>query len=261
VTTNGANAVTAYGWGNHASAGYLTSESDPVFTAHLAYDITAADTTRWGTTGGGGTPGGSNGDIQYNNSGSFGGFGDWSGGTLTVDGALNATSLNVNTGAIYFTGYDSQWSINATSSTSLNFYNDAQSADVFTISESGNGTFAGNLYCAEGYRGGSSRNLKTNIRSMRRSGLTIINNLDIVTFNYKKDGMFGVGFIAEDTDKWLSGENQKEHIYQNHLGVISKAIQEEDQKVEKLRELISELTIKLYEAEKRIKKLERKCKR
>lgn len=33
ITDNSSNWNTAYSWGNHASAGYLTSESDPVFTS------------------------------------------------------------------------------------------------------------------------------------------------------------------------------------------------------------------------------------
>ncbi|MDP1125353.1 hypothetical protein Q5O12_27910, partial [Klebsiella pneumoniae] len=39
----------AYGWGNHADAGYLTSftESDPVFGVSVASAITADDTTYW----------------------------------------------------------------------------------------------------------------------------------------------------------------------------------------------------------------------
>lgn len=44
---------------------------------------------------GGGTPGGSSGAVQYNNSGSFGGFGSWDGSDLTVasiiDSALTAS--------------------------------------------------------------------------------------------------------------------------------------------------------------------------
>jgi len=39
----------AYGWGNHASAGYLTSETDPVFTASAAAGIAAGDITNWNT--------------------------------------------------------------------------------------------------------------------------------------------------------------------------------------------------------------------
>ena len=43
-----ANWNTAYGWGNHASAGYLTSETDPVFTAHPANNVTdAGDGTQY----------------------------------------------------------------------------------------------------------------------------------------------------------------------------------------------------------------------
>jgi hypothetical protein len=40
---------TAYGWGNHASAGYLTSysETDPLFGASAAHDIAAGDITAW----------------------------------------------------------------------------------------------------------------------------------------------------------------------------------------------------------------------
>jgi hypothetical protein len=40
---------TAYGWGSHASAGYLTSESDPVFTSSAAYGITSTNISNWGT--------------------------------------------------------------------------------------------------------------------------------------------------------------------------------------------------------------------
>jgi hypothetical protein len=48
-TLNIANWNTAYGWGNHAAAGYLTSytETDPVFSAHLSSNITGADTSNW----------------------------------------------------------------------------------------------------------------------------------------------------------------------------------------------------------------------
>lgn len=42
---------TAYSWGNHASAGYLTSysETDPVFAASAASGITATNITNWNT--------------------------------------------------------------------------------------------------------------------------------------------------------------------------------------------------------------------
>jgi len=48
---NNANWDTAYGWGNHASAGYLTSftETDPVFSASAASGISSTNITNWNT--------------------------------------------------------------------------------------------------------------------------------------------------------------------------------------------------------------------
>lgn len=42
---------TAYGWGNHANAGYLTSftETDPIFNASAASTITGTQVTNWDT--------------------------------------------------------------------------------------------------------------------------------------------------------------------------------------------------------------------
>jgi hypothetical protein len=49
TNTNITNWNSAFGWGNHASAGYLTSlsETDPVFGAHAAYGITGTNITNW----------------------------------------------------------------------------------------------------------------------------------------------------------------------------------------------------------------------
>jgi hypothetical protein len=37
----------AYGWGDHAAAGYLTTESDPLFSASSAASISASDLASW----------------------------------------------------------------------------------------------------------------------------------------------------------------------------------------------------------------------
>jgi len=38
---------TAYGWGDHSTNGYLTAESDPIFTNSVAYQITSGLTNEW----------------------------------------------------------------------------------------------------------------------------------------------------------------------------------------------------------------------
>lgn len=42
--------------------------------------------------GGGGSPGGTSGQVQYNNAGSFGGFGSWNGTTFAITGAISSTT-------------------------------------------------------------------------------------------------------------------------------------------------------------------------
>lgn len=50
--------------------------------------------TSWVTGGGGGgSPGGASGTVQYNNAGSFGGFGSWNGSLFNVGGDLTASHL------------------------------------------------------------------------------------------------------------------------------------------------------------------------
>ena len=48
TTNNSTNWNTAYGWGNHASAGYLTTETDPVYTASSWY-TTTNNASNWDT--------------------------------------------------------------------------------------------------------------------------------------------------------------------------------------------------------------------
>jgi hypothetical protein len=49
TSTDTGNWDTAYGWGDHAGVGYLTTESDPTFTASTAYGIDSTDVSNWDT--------------------------------------------------------------------------------------------------------------------------------------------------------------------------------------------------------------------
>lgn len=51
ITDNSTNWNTAYGWGDHAAEGYLTSftETDPIFAASAAYGITGTNVSNWNT--------------------------------------------------------------------------------------------------------------------------------------------------------------------------------------------------------------------
>jgi hypothetical protein len=92
---NKSNWDTAFGWGNHASAGYLTSytETDPVFSASAASGITSTNINNW--------------NLAYNNHITAVGFNTSTGvltltqndtGTITVD--LDGRYLTTETGDI-----------------------------------------------------------------------------------------------------------------------------------------------------------------
>ena len=67
------------------------------------------------------------------------------------------------------------------------------------------------------------------------NALGFLNEVEIMQYNLKTNGAFAIGFIAEDTHPWLSGMEQKSHNFGNHLGLLTKAIQEEDEKVNKMK--------------------------
>jgi hypothetical protein len=67
--------------------------TDVTFTAGTNVTLAGTSTNLTINATGGGTPGGSTGDIQYNNAGAFGGFGDWDGTTMTVGGDVETDRI------------------------------------------------------------------------------------------------------------------------------------------------------------------------
>lgn len=94
---------------------------------------------------------------------------------------------------------------------------------------------------------GSKRSLKTNIIPFEGNGLEIIKSVDVVKYNFKRDVETKpaekitdyIGFIADDTDTHLSGKNHDEMIQTNCIGVLIKAVQELNAKVEELTRRIN----------------------
>ena len=84
--------------------------------------------------------------------------------------------------------------------------------------------------------GGSTRASKDVLGDFDRNALDIINSTKLVRFIRKDDKshMPKIGFIAEDTDSDLSGENHDSFIYENCISVLMKAVQELSAKVTEL---------------------------
>ena len=132
------------------------------------------------------------------------------------------------------------------------FYNTTSSllAEDLQLFSNGDASVDGIFTASELYRG-SSKELKHNIKPYKGNALDILNATKIYTYNLNSDNSFGVGFLAEDTHKWLSGENQKSHAMGNHLGLLTKAIQEQIIVIEEMQKQISDLQIEIKKLKKR----------
>lgn len=105
----------------------------------------------------------------------------------------------------------------------------------------------GTITGSEVYRG-SARKLKKNIKILKIDALSILKSTKICEYDLRVDNSHAIGFIADDTHQLLAGEGKDKHLFGNHLALLTKAIQEQDQQ-------ISDLKKELEEMKKLIKKL------
>jgi len=96
------------------------------------------------------------------------------------------------------------------------------------------------IYAVEFYRS-STRELKKDIERYEGSAVDFLDKVEICNYKMKKDSAPAIGFIAEDTDPMLSGDEQKNHCFGNHLGYLTKAIQELNLENKSLKKSIKEL--------------------
>lgn len=89
----------------------------------------------------------------------------------------------------------------------------------------------------------SKRSEKEDITDYERNALDILNGTKIVRFKYIKDKKHQphIGFIADDTDSDLSGEDHESFIANHVISVCVKAIQELSAEVEQLKTEIQNL--------------------
>ena len=92
-----------------------------------------------------------------------------------------------------------------------------------------------NLY-ANAFFQNSKRDLKTNITPFTGSAVDLINQVEIVNFNYKNDiDTTHIGFIADDTPVELSTINQNTMDVPSAVGLLIKAVQELNDEIIKLK--------------------------
>jgi uncharacterized metal-binding protein len=245
------NGQTAYGWGNHASQGYLTSlpahNHDGSYDNYNGWDllVNGAGTNRI-TTG-----------ENVN-------FIAGSNVTLSMSGTnvtINATDTNTNTtysagsgltlSSTTFSHADtsSQGSVNNSSSTviqdiTLDTYGHVTSIGSYNLNNvfvpKSGGTFTGAITATMFTQ--SLRKYKENIKPYEGNALQIIENTDIVTYDRKdKTVMNQIGIIADDAAKeYLNDDRNAVDIYKT-IFLQNKAIQELNQKINNQQTQIDEL--------------------
>ena len=171
-----------------------------------------------------------------------------------VDGALNGTNIpsRIRFNTHSTTGYFERMRLIASGDLLVGHLTD-QSADLLQVNGSVRAT-AFNTF--------SDRKLKENIEPLE-STLDIVNSLTPVTFNFTTDSNYNfgiypeVGFIAQDVDRVLSSKIYARSIVKpsddsdpesilsfsmnNLIPLLTKAIQEQQQQIEQLKQRITQL--------------------
>ena len=160
TTASQTNWNTAYGWGDHSTAGYLTSytETDPVFVASPAYSITSTNITNWNTAYGWGdhsTQGYATTALTVAKTSSTGSGVLPSGTDAQRDGSPAAGYLRFNTTSTSFEGYDgSAWGAigggGGASAGGAIYENSDEITSSYTIAAGKNGHSVGPITIASG---------------------------------------------------------------------------------------------------------------
>lgn len=166
---------------------------------------TAGSITIASTGGGGGTPGGTSGQIQYNNSGSFGGFTVGGDGTLnTATGAITVTKTNGVSFAASATT-DTTTTANITDSTNKRFVTDAELVVIGNTS----GTNTGNQTTS-----GTTNRITVTTGSANPVidiSATYVGQTSITTLGTLTAGATGAGFTIALTTSTVTGVLTETH--------------------------------------------------
>lgn len=92
---------------------------------------------------------------------------------------------------------------------------------------------------AQGFYQLSLLKYKKNVVDFSKSALDILKKVNIVSFEYKNDDMTHIGFIADNAPNEVSGKNHDCMDTNSCIGLLIKAVQEQQTEIENLRRLLS----------------------
>ena len=244
VTDNSANWNTAFGWGDHAAAGYVTASSTATFTNKSGnisqWTNDSGYTTNTGTVtsvGGTGTVNGITLSGTVTTSGNLSLGGSISGGLTGVTSVYN-TGLAVGRSA---------------STERIDFGTSGQIgvflANVEEFRFAAGGTFHADAdVVAFSTTVASDEKLKHNIHPIT-DALEKVQNLTGVTFQYRRDNKQSAGVIAQAVERVMpSAVKEVAHLndegtyksvdYNQLIGLLIEAVKDQQQQIDKLRRML-----------------------
>ena len=92
---------------------------------------------------------------------------------------------------------------------------------------------------AQGFYQLSLLKYKKNVVDFSKSALDILKKVNIVSFEYKNDDRTHIGFIADNAPNEVTGKNHDCMDTNSCIGLLIKAVQEQQTEIENLRRLLS----------------------
>ena len=87
----------------------------------------------------------------------------------------------------------------------------------------------------------SSEKFKKNIKPFEKNAVSLLDSINVVEYNYKCEedtDIPHIGFVAENTNELFSSKEKDKHRFVDTVGVLIKAVQELNEKIERIEKEI-----------------------
>lgn len=213
------------------TSSYTISSSYSNNSTSSSYALTASYALNGGTGGGGGTLSGSGVPgrtaVWYNNSSyiTASSFISESSTTVFVTTTSSFTGNSTFSDTVLVTNLVTGSRGIFNNVTASSFYQTSSNGNNVIISN-GSGSFTG-IVIANAFYQNSLRALKDNVKVFDENALPLLNDVSVVSFNYKKNpSNYRIGFIADDTHEYLASPDHNIMDTNNIIGLLIKGVQE-----------------------------------
>ena len=201
-------------------------------------------------SGGGGTPGGSDGQVQYNDSSVFAGSSNFTfdGNNVNVGGKLTAKFVNstwsqVGSGLTFTTGIGTNLNVTGVGTIAQLVSTNVEVSGITTVGFiTATNLHVSGITTAQDFDALSDYRYKTDITTVS-DALSKVSELRGVRFNWKESGLPSYGVVAQELEQVLPelvhGHDPKTVNYNGIIGVLIEAIKDLKEEISTLKDNIN----------------------